>query len=267
MHDEKVELRLGAFTPLADEAGGPRRRPAPYLPVIDPCPLCPARCCRLSVKVSLPDAVHYCLTLGVPFFAGLTLLPSEDPEHAFILDEDPRLTRPSSPWTGRAEIHLRRHEDGRCHGLMKVGEHDRCGVYGARPAFCRTYPVAWRAETVEGGPKAVLCPVPYGIDPKHEAELVAQIQRSIRYWKLHDRVVAEWNETNLPRGVQDFLRFAIRRVCEELQQDPGPTLAEGLRDQRLFDAMIGAKVVAQPKFRMTEEQERPFADLPPKTAG
>jgi|GEM_PF-2207391 len=264
MSDEPVQLRPHAFTPLADAEGQPRSRFAPYLPVLNACSLCPARCCRLHVKVSLPDAVHYCRTLGVPFFAGLTIVPSKDPEHAFTLDADPRFAESLAPWTGKAEIELLRREDGGCRSLVKVGEHERCGVYGARPTFCRTYPAGWRAETVEGGPASILCPVPYGIDPQHEAELKAEVQRSIRFWRLHDEIVAEWNGMSCDRGVQDFLRFAIERVCEAMSWSADLTLAEGTRDQRLYDAMLKAKVVAQPKFRMTTEPERPFADLPIK---
>lgn len=261
MSDEKVEIRGQAFAPLADAEGAPRSRIAPYLPVLNACNLCPARCCRLNVKVCLPDAVHYCATLGVPFFAGLTMVGSEDPEHAFALDEGPRFAEADTPWPGRAEIQLRRRKDGRCQSLIKVGEHDRCGVYGARPAFCRTYPVAWTAETVQGGPAAVVCPVPYGITPDHEAELVQDVQRSIRFWGLHDRIVAEWNAMSAPRSVQDFLQFAIPRTCEVLDMEAGLTLVRGDRERRLYQAMLDAKVIAKPKIQPQNVPELSFADL------
>lgn len=264
MTDERVELRPQPFTPTCDSEGRPTSKIAPYLPVRDPCTLCPARCCRLNVKVSLPDALHFCTTLGVPFFAGLTLVPSEDPEHAFALDPDPRFVGPEDAWPGTAEIQLRRREDGGCASLVKVGEHERCGVYSARPSFCRTYPASWRAETVEGGPATILCPVPYGIDPDAEAELRGQIQRSIRLWRLHDEVVGAWNAAEAPRTPEAFLRFAIPRVAARLEVDPGPTLAEGTRDQRLYDAMVSSKVVGPARLGVGAPAPRPFADLPPR---
>ncbi len=261
MTDEKVEIRGQGFAPLADAKGAPRSRIAPYLPVLQACNLCQARCCRLNVKVCLPDAVHYCATLGVPFFAGLTMVPSEDPEHAFQLDEGPRFRQEGKPWPGTAEIQLRRREDGGCTSLIRVGEHERCGVYGARPAFCRTYPAAWTAETMQGGPAAIVCPVPYGIDPAHEAELVQDIQRSIRFWGLHDRIVAEWNQMSTSRSVQEFLQFAIPRTCEALDMEAGLTLARGDRERRLYQAMLDAKVIPPPRIPVLNLPEPSFADL------
>jgi Fe-S-cluster containining protein len=260
--DEAVVLLPQPFTPLADAEGRPRTRLAPYLPVVGACSLCPARCCRLHVKLSVPDAVHFAVTLGVPLFAGLRPVASEDPEHAFRLDRDPRVVAEDAPWPGTAELELVRRPDGGCHALVQVGAHERCGVYGARPSFCRTYPVAWRGEKMEGGPKVIMCPVPYGIDPDEEARLRADLARSIRLWAAHDALVAEWNATPGPHTVEAFSAFAVPRAAAVLGVRADGVLAEGHREQRLYDAMLAAKVVAPPKFRLAPEPARPFADLP-----
>ena len=265
--EDGVVLIPQPFTPLADAEGRARSRLVPYPPVLGACNLCPARCCRLHVKLSVPDAVHFAATLGLPLFAGIRLVASEDPEHAFRLDRDPRVVAPEAPWPGTAELELARRPDGGCHALVQVGEHERCGVYGARPSFCRTYPATWRGPTVEGGPKVIMCPVPYGIDPAEEARLRADIARSIRLWGLHDAWAAEWNATEGPHTVEAFLRFAVPRAAEALGVTADGVLAEGHREQRLYDAMLASKVVAPPKFKLMAEPARPFADLPPAKAG
>lgn len=260
--DAGVVLLPQPFTPLADAEGQPRSRLVPYRPVLGACNLCPARCCRLHVKLSVLDAVHFAVTLGVPLFAGLRPVASEDPEHAFRLDRDPRVVPEDAPWPGTAELELLRRPDGGCHALVQVGEHERCGVYGARPSFCRTYPVAWRATKMEGGPKVIMCPVPYGVDPDEEARITADVARSIRLWGAHDALVAEWNAGPGPFTVEAFAAFAVPRAAEVLGVSAAQVLAQGNREQRLYDAMLEAKVVKPPRFQLVQAPARPFADLP-----
>lgn len=248
---EKVEILRHAMTPRTDPEGRPLTKILPYLPKKDPCLLCPAKCCKLVVKVSVPDALHYCRTLGVPFFAGLILAPSADPKRGFLLERDPRLIRPEDGWPGRVEIQLRRQENGYCHGLIDVGGYERCGVYGARPSFCRTYPVSWTAETVEGGPPAILCPVPYAVTPEAEAKFLADIQAQIDSWALHDRLVAEWNQAEIPsRTVEVLLDFVLPKAAAILGGSLDGVLAIGDVSQRLYDVMIEAKVL--PKSALSE---------------
>ncbi|MBK6683116.1 MAG: YkgJ family cysteine cluster protein [Deltaproteobacteria bacterium] len=259
---EKVELLRHAMTPRTDAEGRPLTKILPYLPIKDPCQLCPAKCCKLVVKVSVPDAVHYCRTLGVPFFAGLTLAASTDEKRGFLLDRDPRVVAPEAAWPGRGEIQLRRRENGYCQGLVEVGGYERCGVYGARPTFCRTYPVSWTAETVQGGPPAILCPVPYALPPDVEANFKADIERQIDLWALHDRLVLEWNQaSDQPRTIEAWLPFVLGRAGAELGVAVDPIITEGDGSQRLYEAMIEAKVLPPNQLASLVPGPRIFAGL------
>lgn len=248
---DPIELVPHPFTPLADAEGAPRRKFVPYLPVLNACSVCEARCCRLHVKASLPDAVHWCATLDLPLFAAMHFAPSEDPEHAFEVVPEAGQARDDVPWTGRAELELRRREDGACTALVEIGEHARCGVYAARPAFCRTYPMSWRDAKTKGGPAVVRCPVPYGVTPDHEAELTEDIRRAVRLWGAHDEIVTAWHaEQTDDRSTAAFLAFAWPRAAEVVgvsaevaarALDPRPLPV------RVHQAMVDGRVIPAPR--------------------
>jgi Fe-S-cluster containining protein len=249
--DYNIKLLRNAMAPLANDDGTPRRPgPAPYLPVLKACDICPGRCCRLNVKVALPDAIHYCTTLGLPFFAGLTFAPSTHPAHAFKVERDPRVNPEKEGWLGQCEIQLRRREDGSCHALTNVGGYERCGVYAARPSLCRLYPFIWNSDVANGNPGMVLCPVPYAVTEAEERKALKDIERSIESWELHDDIVAEWHSKPLEqtaRTPEAFLMFAIPRTAEILGVSYGEMLAGGTPNSRLFDQMVKSGVVRPPK--------------------
>ena len=86
-----LKIIRNAMVPLVDEQGNSRSF-GPYKGVVGACNLCPARCCRYTVKVSIPDALRFCTVLGVPFFAGLRLVASDSPR-AFTVKYDSRVFR------------------------------------------------------------------------------------------------------------------------------------------------------------------------------
>lgn len=255
-----VKLLRSALTPLANDDGTPRARlPAPYLPVLHACDLCPARCCRLNVKVSLPDAIRYCVTLGVPFFAGLVLVPSTHATHAFSVEHDPRSMENVGEWPGRAEIQLRRKPDGSCHALISIGGYERCGVYAARPSLCRLYPMSWTSDVAKGSPGMILCPVPYGVTESEERRFLADIETSIENWELHDDVVEEWHRESAPadRTVDAFLAFAVPRTAELLGVDPKGVLDSGTAPERLFQEMRRSGIVRPPRHPSSASRGEP----------
>jgi Fe-S-cluster containining protein len=242
-----IRLERNAMTPLANDDGSPRGKlPSAYLPVLNPCQVCPARCCRLNVKLSLPDAIHYCNTLGLPFFAGLTLVPSDHPAHAFKLERDPRVHPNEEGWLGRCEIQLRRRADGSCHGLTDIGGYERCAIYDARPSMCRLYPMVWTSDVAKGSPGMILCPVPYAVTESEEQKFLRDIEHSIDRWEMHDDIVAEWNASTPEGGpsVDSFLQFAISRAAERMGGVPYASIvARATSHQRLYEAMIASRVV------------------------
>lgn len=244
-----IQLVRNAMAPLVNDDGTPRSKmPLPYLPVLNPCAICPARCCRLNVKVSLKDAVHYCHTLGLPFFSGLTFVPSDHSTHAFAIARDPRINPNEEGWLGTVEIQLRRKEDGSCHALVNVGGYDRCGVYAARPSLCRLYPMSWTSDVAKGNPGMILCPVPYGVNEAEERHLFHEIESSIEAWEEHDDIVIEWHETTKPeeRTAEKFLEFAIPKAAAKAGVPWQKILARGTPEQRLFQAMSGARANRDP---------------------
>ncbi len=264
-----IKILQAAYTPLTDESGVPKSRIRPYLPVLDACSLCPSRCCRLTVKLSLPDAVHYCNTLQVPFFAGLTFTPGDHVHHAFAVDRDARIVPETDGWPGKAEIMLRRSEDGACQSLIRVGGYERCGVYEARPSLCRLYPAAWNSDVAKGGPEAILCPVAYGIAPAEEARLKEHIERSILFWEWHDDVVQAWNESEEPRTTEAFLEFAVPRTIEKMGLDASVrdvVLASGHPEQRMFKRMVDQEMLKGVPSPPTDTQNY-YAGLIPKPVG
>jgi Fe-S-cluster containining protein len=196
------------------------------------------------VKVSLPDAIDFCRMLGLPFFAGLTLVQSRQ-ARAFMVDADPRFLPAGQEWLGRAEIALVRNADGACSNLHDLGGHPRCAVYAARPATCRLYPASWASDVAQGGPLLISCPVPFAITPSREAMFRQEIVRSIERWGLHDRVLEEWHGTDFEgrRTVDDFLRFAIPRTAELLGVSAEGIGLEPPPAERLQQAMLASKVL------------------------
>lgn len=248
----RIKILQNALAPLAHADGSSRGGIGPYKPVLDACTVCSARCCRLNVKLSLGDAIVFCNTLGVPFFAGLLIVPSEHPLHAFKIEKtegDKRIKTDLLDWTGTGEIALIRREDGACHGVVDVGGHERCGLYSARPSHCRTYPFSWTADEHRGSPGMICCPVPYGVSPAEEQRALADIQRSIELWSLHDEVVAAWNALpdSQPRAVDAFLEFALPITAERLGMSCDGLLTREPLNRRLYAAMVRSGVVRPPR--------------------
>jgi Fe-S-cluster containining protein len=239
-----IKLMRSAMTPLVADDGSLRvKGPLPNLPVLNACSLCPGRCCRLSIKLSLRDAVHYCHTLSVPFFAGLTLVPSAHESHAFAIERDPRINPTADGWLGTVEIQLRRKEDGSCHSLLSIAGYDRCGVYAARPTACRLYPISWSSDVADGNPGMVLCPVPYGVTEGEEKQFLRDAETWIDGWTEHDAIVAEWHRTTsgVERTVEKFLEFAIPRAAAAHNLPTANILARGTPEQRLFQSMAASR--------------------------
>ncbi|HJL40010.1 MAG TPA: YkgJ family cysteine cluster protein [Myxococcales bacterium LLY-WYZ-16_1] len=247
-----------AYTPRTDASGVPERKVLPYRPMVDPCKICPGRCCHLNVKVSLPEALRYTGTYQLPFFAGLALVPSSHERRAFQLDRDPRLVAAHDGWMGTAELQLRRQESGACHALIDAGGFKRCGIYPVRPSLCRLYPFSWESEDAKGGPEMVLCPTPYAITPSAESQFLTDVEDGLAAWRLHEEVVAAWNgrETD-DWSVEAFLAFTLPRVGEAIGIDPEPVLAAGTADEQLTDAMIRAETLRVPGASRGAPPENP----------
>jgi Fe-S-cluster containining protein len=235
----RLEVLHTAMTPRCSEDGKPKLF-TPYQPHLAACELCPARCCRLQVEASLPDAVEICSTLGLPFFAALTIAPS-DGAHSFPVEGDPRFVAPGDGWPGRGEIVLGRKPDGACGFLVEHQGYWRCSAYGLRPSACRLYPFGWRRGQEEGGPFALLCPVPYAVTPAVERRFVEDFERGQHRWKIHDRLIAEWSQRTGGRTAGDFLAFALPRAAEAIGVALGPALEGGSADERLAAAIAASK--------------------------
>jgi len=238
-----LRILRNAMVPLVDENGKPKHF-GPYKPVQDACNICPARCCRFTVKVSIIDAVEFCVSLGVPFFAGLQLVMS-DKDRRFRVDYDPQVFGKidESAWLGTAEIALRRRDDGGCAHLVDIGGFERCGVYSARPSTCRLYPIVWESEEAHGGPALISCPVAYAVTPEMEESFYHDAAQSIDRWKLHDELLAQWHgrtETDAPWGVLDFLEFSVPEAAKYLGVDAACVLRAGGPFDVLSAAMVSS---------------------------
>ncbi len=246
-----------------DEDGTSGSPIQPYRPLLNPCRLCPARCCHTSIKASLPDVIRYCETLEVPIFAGFTVEQTLDERRGFKLDPDPRFHDPDDGWPGWAALRLRRAPGGGCAGLIDVGGYARCGVYDARPMNCRLYPVSWEDEHGGGGPQAVLCPAPFAVTPSVEAQVEADAALARRWWAVHEAAVAQWNQSEPPdRSLERALESLLTGAAAELGRSlPPVVLALGTPGQRLDDALIDRRLV--PEHLRAAESARPFAGLPP----
>ena len=249
-----VRLLPHPFTVRVNEEGLPKTPIAPYGAVRGACRLCPALCCRMSVTVSLPDALQYSRTLGVPLFSGLSIKASEHPDHSFRMDADSRWGTEGESWPGRAELELKRRADGRCHAIVDIDGYQRCGVYTARPSFCRTYPVRWTSDVAEGGPPRVRCPVPYGITDDEAETITGEVERSIEWWELHDDIVRTWNESDGPFTIEAFLAFAVPAAARLSGIDAPDALESGSAADRL------ATVV-----HASTGQHRPPDEMAPRT--
>lgn len=248
MTERKHNLKIlrNAMVPHTAEDGTPLHI-GPYQPVRDACEICPARCCRFTVKVSIPDALRFCSILGLPFFAGLTLAPGGGPR-SFEIEHDRRINPDVEMWPGTADIVLRRADDGSCGMLISVGGHDRCGAYAARPSTCRLYPVTWTSDVAEGGPPLLACPVPYALTPSLQETFFEHALDSIDRWALHDRIIAAWHEQDVEGGrtTQAFLHFSMTMAAEELGVDLGRILDVGGPLERLQQAMIDSGIIRLP---------------------
>jgi Fe-S-cluster containining protein len=235
-----LRIIRNAMVPLVDDDGKPRHF-GPYQPVVGACNTCPARCCRFTVKVSIPDAVRFCVTLGVPFFAGLRLVMSER-DRSFKLNHDERIFKEvtAEHWTGAAEIALRRREDGGCAHLVDLGGFERCGVYSARPSTCRLYPIVWESDRAQGGPPLISCPVAYGVTAQMEETFYQDAAESIQRWQIHDDLLGVWHARSADEAQWDvlsFLHFAIPRAAEIMGVDGASILEAGGSFERLAQSM------------------------------
>lgn len=237
----KVEIVRNAMTPRTDDAGKPKHI-GPYLPVLRACDVCPARCCKsFAVELSLPDAVRFMDMLGLPFWAGLRVLASTNP-HAFAVEHDERMEHGLHAFAGTAHLALRRTESGACGMLVDIGGFERCGVYAARPAICRLYPLTWTSETARGGPGAILCPVPYAVTDAAERRFTADVEAAIAGWELHDEIVAQLGPA---KPLDAFLKEALAETARRMgvSLDVESALSSARPDARLYASMRAAKVV------------------------
>lgn len=185
----EFKLLHSPFVPLTDAEGQSLSRIRPYPPMLDPCRLCPARCCHTTVKATLPDLIRYAQTLTLPVWAGFTLVPSLDERRGFPVARDPRFVDDEDGWPDRAEVSIRRKPGGGCIHLLELDGFQRCGVYGARPGNCRLYPVSWEDEQGRGGPDAVMCPAPFAVTPAVGAQAEADARELRAAWAVHEAVV------------------------------------------------------------------------------
>lgn len=237
----RITLVENPYTPRVDADGVPLSRLRPYHPVARACGVCPARCCHLPVTLSLPDVVRLCDVLSLPFAAALVMVPSPKSTASFVVDYDARYCGEPGDWTGEAVIQLRRDETGACVGVHAIGAERRCGIYAARPGFCRTYPMAWHSDRHRGGAATVLCPVPYALCPAEAEAVEAAATTSDQYWTWHEAVVAEWAAARRDdRSPAAFLAFSLPRVAERTGDDAEWALRTGTAPERLRDAMATA---------------------------
>ncbi|MCA9549470.1 MAG: YkgJ family cysteine cluster protein [Myxococcales bacterium] len=229
---DDIKLLPSAMTPLATEEGA-LRRIGPYLPVLDACRLCPARCCRLTVRCSVADVVRFCHVLQLPWQAGFRIIPGDSPESIPVT---------TGEGTTNVDFALRQKSNGDCANLVEHAGYWRCGSYAARPSPCRLYPVSYDAPTRAGGTPYVQCPVPWPITPSAELRLKEDIQMSIDGWALHQSLRQAWIDAG--GGDQAaMVQFILTRARDALSLDAPDLLAQGSPDARLFAAMKDARVI------------------------
>ncbi len=240
---------MHAMTPKVD-AQGKLKHYSRFTPVDRACELCPARCCHLTVHVSLPEVLRFCSVLEVPFHAAFWFVPGEGPR-SFELDakNDRRAGRYREEWPGRGSIALRRLESGACQYLVDVGGFLRCGAYELRPATCKLYPLSWETETARGGPPVVLCPIPYMVTPERERRFKRDVAKALEDWAIHEEILALWHarDSEASRRPDDFLRFVLPLAGERLSIDPWRALQIDDASTLLFSAMLESGAVTPPK--------------------
>ena len=233
--DDPHQIRLlpTAMTPLATEAGA-HRRLGPYRPHLDACALCPARCCRMTVRCSVADVVRFCHVLQLPWQAGFRLIPGNSPESI-----------PARGADGVVDLDFALHQksNGDCANLVEHRGYWRCGAYAARPSPCRMYPVSYDAATRRGGTPFVQCPVPWAITPEVEARLRIDIATSIEGWALHQQVRRAWVEAGADQDGAAMARFVLARAQQALGLEGPARLEEAPPEARLVTAMRGAGVI------------------------
>ena len=243
---EKVVFVDGPWTPLVDDRGHPRRSTdvysvgsgngQPLKPVKDQCDTCPAKCCHNRVVLSIPDAIEFCQTLGIPLLSALRFSPAPSESlKSFLLNHDSRLNPEckSSEWSGKADIILPMQNNKACGYLIDIRGYKRCGVYAARPSICRTYPMTFGfLDEISGeispeisgeNPGLVVksrvsCPAPFPVDAAMEKEFKKAALSSREKWLVHSQVVAEWEafESEDGRTAENFLLFSIPRAAQLL---------------------------------------------------
>ncbi len=254
MDEASLEVLSNAFAPRTDDEGKPLSRIQPYPPMVNPCQICPARCCHTTVKLSLPDALHFCSTLALPFFTSISIVASTENSRSFRLDRDDRFVDPQDGWAGWAELCLRRDQNGACRSLVKIDGYYRCGVYAARPAACRMYPLSYKYEGSVGGPDAIMCPVPYAVTPSQESQLLEVVQSSEKGWGIHEQAVAAWNqEERSERSLESFLKSVLPLVAGLTGHDLSPILTQGTAEQRAYIEMGERRLL--PKAQLESIQE------------
>ncbi|MBI4818134.1 MAG: YkgJ family cysteine cluster protein [Deltaproteobacteria bacterium] len=227
------------MTPLSTPEGA-AVSPTPHRPVLNACSMCPGFCCRRhEVHLTVADALRFCSTLDLPFFAALRFVASERDEGAFLLDVDPRRDDPR-PWTGKVELSLKRTPEGNCIVFHDLAGYGRCGAYAARPSICRLYPLSWTAERAKGGPVMVLCPVPYAVTPSVEAEFYAEAATAIDYWELQKELVTSWERDSEPgrRTGRLLLEYVVPIAAARTGIDPRSMLDRRDADQRVLAAQV-----------------------------
>lgn len=247
---DEFELRHSPYVPLTDEAGRSLSRIQPYPPMLNPCRLCPARCCHTTVKATLPDVIRYCRTLDLPALAGFALVPSLSSTRGFPVVRDARFVDPEDGWPGRAELALRRRPGGACQHIVELGGYLRCGVYGARPMNCRLYPVSWEDAHGRGGPDAVLCPAPFAVTPEVGARAEADARQLRREWAIHEAAIRDVEASldgSVP-SVEDALRALLERAAELLDEDlPACALATAPAEVRLTEELVQLGIISGPR--------------------
>lgn len=247
----KFKIQMHAMTPQVD-AKGKLKHYSRFTPVDRACELCPARCCHLTVHVSLPEVLRLCSVLEVPFHAACGFVPGEG-ARSFAIDAkgDPRAGRHREEWPGRGVIAFRRLETGACQYLVDIGGFWRCGIYELRPGTCRLYPLSWETEEVRGGPPVVLCPIPYVVTPERERRMKRDVSQALEDWAVHEEIVAAWEARPLdaPRRPDDFLQFALTAAGERLSIDPARALEARDAGSLLLGAMQDSGVMTPPKKR------------------
>ena len=248
------------FVSVTDAQGRSQSKRQPYRPMLDPCRLCPARCCHTEVKVSLPDVIRLCGTLKLPFFAAFVFEPSTNHRRGIRLAQDDRLSALDEEWTGLAEIRMRRRDNGGCFGLNDIGGYLRCGVYDARPMNCRLYPLSWEDDAGRFGPTSVLCPAPFAVTPEVARQAESDAATAHGYWSIHETAVARWNASTTEATVEAALPFLLTEVAAALDVQLDPViLIDGTPEQRLGRELLDRGILSGP---VPHDRDRTFAGLP-----